>query len=112
MLNKLGFSCGTADGIFGSKTKTAVMAFQSAYGLKVDGIVGAQTRAELMKAAGQTGGDETDEETPEDPETDLPPADTVKLTLTLSADDLRRALETGDLVIDCRSGNVSNIDYQ
>lgn len=105
-LNKLGFKCGTPDGIFGSKTKTAVMAFQSAYGLKADGIVGTQTRAALQKAAG------AEEEIPEDPETDLPPVESVKLILTLAAEDLKRALETGNLVIDCRSGNVSNIDYQ
>ena len=104
-LNALGFNCGNPDGVFGNRTKEAVMAFQLAYGLKADGIVGEQTRAALQKAAGA-------EDIPEDPETDLPPADTIKLTLTLSADDLRRALETGDLVIDCRSGNVSNIDYQ
>lgn len=104
-LNALGFNCGNPDGVFGARTKEAVMAFQLAYGLKADGIVGEQTRAALQKAAGT-------EDIPEDPETDLPPADTIKLTLTLSADDLRRALETGDLVIDCRSGNVSNIDYQ
>lgn len=104
-LNKLGFKCGNADGIFGSKTKAAVMAFQSAYGLKADGIVGAKTRSELQKAIGE-------DYIPEDPETDLPSVDFVKLTLTLSADIMRQALETGNLVIDCRSGNVSNIDYQ
>lgn len=104
-LNKLGFKCGNPDGIFGAKTKTAVMAFQAAYGLKADGIVGEQTRAAMQKAAGA-------EEIPEDPETELPPVESVKLTLTLAAEDLRRALETGNLVIDCRSGNVSNINYQ
>ena len=104
-LNKLGFQCGTADGIFGAKTKTAVMAFQSAYNLKTDGIVGAQTRTALQKAAG------ADEDIPEDPETDLPPVDAIKLTLTLAADDLKRALETGNLIIDCRSGNAANIDF-
>lgn len=46
-LNKLGYNCGTADGIFGSKTLNAVRAFQSAKGLLVDGIVGSQTRALL-----------------------------------------------------------------
>ena len=104
-LNKLGFKCGNPDGIFGAKTEIAVMAFQTAYGLKADGIVGEQTRAAMQKAAGA-------EEIPEDPETELPPVESVKLTLTLAAEDLRRALETGNLVIDCRSGNVSNIDYQ
>ena len=106
-LNKLGFNCGTVDGIFGSKTKTAVMAFQSAYGLKADGIVGEQTRTALQKAAGK------EEEIPDDPETDLPPVDTVEITIKINAADLLEALKAGNqLVIDCRSGNVSNIDYQ
>ena len=42
-LNKLGFSCGTPDGVFGYKTKTAVMAFQRRYGLSVDGLAGRAT---------------------------------------------------------------------
>lgn len=49
-LNSLGFSCGTVDGIFGNKTKAGVIAFQTAKGIAVDGIVGPETRATLMKA--------------------------------------------------------------
>ena len=47
-LNYLGFDCGTIDGDFGTKTDTAVRAFQKAKGLTKDGKVGAQTRAALM----------------------------------------------------------------
>ena len=47
MLNALGYNCGSADGIFGSKTQAAVMAFQKANGLAVDGIVGPNTWAKL-----------------------------------------------------------------
>lgn len=41
-----------ADGKFGTKTETAVKAFQSSQGLKADGIVGRGTWAALDKAAG------------------------------------------------------------
>ncbi len=47
-LNALGFSCGTADGIFGAKTVAAVKAFQTAKGLAVDGIVGQNTWKQLL----------------------------------------------------------------
>lgn len=48
-LMMLGYNCGTsgADGDFGSGTLTAVKNFQSANGLTVDGIVGANTHAKL-----------------------------------------------------------------
>lgn len=42
-LNKAGYDCGKADGIFGKNTKAAVEAFQKANGLKADGIVGILT---------------------------------------------------------------------
>lgn len=48
-LMMLGFDCGTsgADGDFGSGTLAAVKKFQSANGLSVDGICGANTHAKL-----------------------------------------------------------------
>lgn len=42
-----GFSVGTIDGILGARTQTAIMNFQAAAGLKVDGIVGPATFAAL-----------------------------------------------------------------
>ena len=42
-LNANGFSCGKADGILGKKTKAAVVSYQKAHGLKVDGIAGKNT---------------------------------------------------------------------
>ena len=43
-LNDAGYSCGSIDGIFGSHTKKAVIAFQKARkNLKVDGIIGRNT---------------------------------------------------------------------
>lgn len=46
-LNKLGLDAGTADGIFGSNTKLAVIAYQVINGLGTDGIVGTNTRASI-----------------------------------------------------------------
>lgn len=47
LLNKKGFDCGAVDGIFGSKTYAAVMAFQKANGLGADGIAGPLTWGKL-----------------------------------------------------------------
>lgn len=49
-LNELGYDCGQVDGIFGSDTKAAVRAFQSAYNLSVDGIAGQKTWEALEEA--------------------------------------------------------------
>jgi peptidoglycan L-alanyl-D-glutamate endopeptidase CwlK len=46
-LNELGFPVGTVDGNFGGETEAGVMAFQLAYGLRDDGVVGPLTFAEL-----------------------------------------------------------------
>lgn len=42
------------DGIFGSKTKSAVVAFQAASGLDADGICGPKTWAAILKVSGTT----------------------------------------------------------
>ena len=47
-LNAKGFDSGNVDGIFGSKTKAAVLAFQKANGLAADGIVGPLTWGKLV----------------------------------------------------------------
>ena len=47
LLHKKGFDCGAVDGIFGSKTYAAVVAFQKANGLGADGIVGPLTWGKL-----------------------------------------------------------------
>lgn len=51
-LIELGYGCGEAgaDGDFGSATKAAVMAFQTEYGLEVDGIFGAKS-LDVLKSA-------------------------------------------------------------
>ena len=51
-LKRWGYYDGAVDGIFGSRTAAAVRDFQRSNGLRVDGIVGAQTLAAL----GMTGG--------------------------------------------------------
>lgn len=47
-LAKSAFYAGTPDGIFGAKTEAAVKAFQTEYGLDVDGIVGTVTWEYLL----------------------------------------------------------------
>ena len=49
-LNALGFNCGTADGVFGKKTKAGVIAFQKAKGLEADGEFGPKSLAALVAA--------------------------------------------------------------
>lgn len=46
-LNELGFNCGSVDGVFGGKTKDAVIAYQRSVKLKDDGIVGKNTAMSL-----------------------------------------------------------------
>ncbi len=49
-LNTLGYNSGAADGIFGTNTREAVLAFQRAQGIGIDGIVGPVTWAALEQA--------------------------------------------------------------
>ena len=56
-LQELGYDPGTADGIFGTRTQQAVIAFQRDYGLTADGIVGKNTLAALgLSSESATGG--------------------------------------------------------
>ena len=52
-LNDLCYNCGNADGVFGTKTKNAVVAFQTDAGLDPDGIVGRKTWTALAEAEAQ-----------------------------------------------------------
>jgi cell wall-associated NlpC family hydrolase len=54
LLKSKGFNPGGADGVFGPKTKAAVVAFQRSQGIAADGIVGPQTWGRL-KATGGSG---------------------------------------------------------
>ena len=51
-LQELGYDPGTADGIYGTRTKNAVISFQRDYGLYDDGIAGPKT----LEALGLSGG--------------------------------------------------------
>lgn len=48
LLNGMGYSCGAADGDFGSKTTAAVKRFQKANGLTQDGVVGTDTWSAIL----------------------------------------------------------------
>ncbi|MFT6399555.1 MAG: peptidoglycan hydrolase-like protein with peptidoglycan-binding domain [Bradymonadia bacterium] len=50
-LKSAGIDTGKADGIFGTKTKAAVEAFQKQAGLDTDGVVGPNTVKALKQAA-------------------------------------------------------------
>ena len=50
----LGYDVGTADGLFGAKTKAAVQKFQTDKGLVADGIVGPLTQARAGLASGRS----------------------------------------------------------
>jgi len=47
LLTSAGYAPGPIDGIFGPKTKVSVLAFQDDHGLRVDGLVGSNTRIAL-----------------------------------------------------------------
>lgn len=49
LLSANGYPTGGVDGVFGEKTRQAVIAFQSSQGLQADGVVGPQTWAALSK---------------------------------------------------------------
>ena len=52
-LNKIGYNCGTVDGIYGTKTLAAVREFQTYYGLTVDGIAGEKTLCKINELVGR-----------------------------------------------------------
>lgn len=49
LLNTMGHTCGSVDGVIGSKTVASIKAFQKSEGLTADGIVGAKTWDALLK---------------------------------------------------------------
>ena len=77
LLNQLGASL-TVDGDFGSRTETAVKAFQKKAGLKQDGKYGDQTHAALMTAVADNDVGQRTEPEPE-PEPEQPTGTKVKI---------------------------------
>ena len=57
-LKAAGYYFGNADGVFGKDTKEAIIRFQKAHNLKVDGIVGSQTWP-LIKSIDVSGAEQT-----------------------------------------------------
>ena len=49
-LNELGYNAGTPDGLFGSKTRAAIQAFQKAIGISVDGIANTELLRRLNES--------------------------------------------------------------
>lgn len=52
----LGFKIGKADGIWGEKTRRAVIRFQRQHNLEADGLVGAQTARAINEELAKLGG--------------------------------------------------------
>jgi N-acetylmuramoyl-L-alanine amidase len=48
-LNTHGYNAGEEDGVFGEKTREAVIQFQSAKKIKTDGIAGSQTQITMER---------------------------------------------------------------
>lgn len=84
MLVKCGYPLDT-DGAFGSKTETAVKAFQNNAGITADGIVGPKTWKELELAA--------NDDSPDDDEDIDEPEDDILIELIKIHDNLVEALE-------------------
>ena len=60
-LNRLGYDCGTPDGVYGAHTYTAVLQFQQDFALNQDGIAGEKTQKALDSAiVKQATGNNTD----------------------------------------------------
>lgn len=82
MLNELGYDCGIADGVYGTRTMAAVRQYQMDHGLESDGIAGTVTQTVLLKDASrpQTVPSVTQDELPEDDDEVEAPINLVALT--------------------------------
>lgn len=79
-LTKLGYDCKGVDGIFGNNTYNAVIAFQRASGIDVDGMVGNQTWGKISEALNKTDvSSPVIKPTESAPENTIKPGDTVSI---------------------------------
>lgn len=85
-LIRMGYDCGTADGIFGRRTEEAVKEFQKEKGLTADGIVGEQTQ----KALGWL--DDDPAPVPAEPE-ETDPVEKAKQLLRMALEQTQEALK-------------------
>lgn len=60
LLKKLGYYNGPIDGVYGKGTRKAIISFQRAAGLKIDGIAGKNTKYALAKASVSRGSSNLD----------------------------------------------------
>lgn len=101
-LNSLGYSCGSADGKFGTATYNAVRAFQRAKGLMVDGKAGTATQTALYSASGQNTGGATASPAPTEAPSTLPPENTPAPTAPASSmpsQTLRLGMRGNDVMV-------------
>ena len=91
----LGYLSGSADGVFGEDTRKAVMAFQSARGLKADGQAGSATLAALNTASST-------------PDTTAPDASEITATLLKKGDkgDQVKALQQNLILLGYLTGEA------
>lgn len=110
-LNKLGFNCGIADGIFGQGTYNAVVAYQKTNGLSADGIVGPATAKKLFTTQAGSGSSPTPTPTPSPTPTPTPsptPTPTHTLPPTLPPTD---SLKGNVVIIDPGHGGNSTVSH-
>ena len=96
LLNQLGAAL-TVDGEFGSKTETAVKAFQKKASLKQDGKYGDQTHAALMAAVSeQDAGQQAMKETQPAPEQEQPITGQTAIRVTIRSSGGKVNIRTGN----------------
>jgi hypothetical protein len=104
-LTDAGYPCGTIDGLFGAKTKSALSKFQSDNGLVADGIYGPNTKAKLDEVMKKRA---TPTPAPEVPPTPVPNhivgtlkviAHTVLRKAPTASSEIIRTIDSGEYIV-------------